>query len=256
MMYLSRYSSMDIKKTLLISLGFHILVLFLFLLIKVGWEIQIPEFMEISFVRGEVGPGGQLFQPRLEEQARAEGTETELIKLPKRRMVKEEEPQFLARDAGKLTPEEKPSFLREKQDVFLRERREKVEVSRTSVTEKEVAPPADLGLSEKELPKTGKELGAIPAQPFKIEGEAAQRSIISKVVPEYPKGLHKEAIVRIQFTVLPNGLIGEMIPILKGDAALEKLTLDAFRQWRFNPLPQDVPQEPQKGVVTFRYLLK
>ncbi|MDZ7261640.1 MAG: energy transducer TonB [candidate division KSB1 bacterium] len=80
--------------------------------------------------------------------------------------------------------------------------------------------------------------------------------MISKVIPEYPEGLQQEAVVKIRFTVLPNGLVGEMVPLLKGDATLEKLTLDAFRQWRFNPLPPDVPQNPEQGVITFRYLLR
>jgi hypothetical protein len=47
-----------------------------------------------------------------------------------------------------------------------------------------------------------------------------------------------------------------MIPTIKSDATLEKITLDALRQWRFNPLPSFEQQRSEKGIITFRYLLK
>ena len=80
--------------------------------------------------------------------------------------------------------------------------------------------------------------------------------MVNRVIPQYPENLQKQATVKISFTVLPNGHVGEMIPVIKSDALLEKITLDAFRQWRFNALPADAPQRVERGMITFRYLLK
>ena len=92
--------------------------------------------------------------------------------------------------------------------------------------------------------------------PFKIEGEASQRSILHKVIPQYPQGLQSEAVVKVQFSVLADGTVGKMVPVIKGNATLENITLDALRQWRFNPLPANTPQREVEGIITFRYILR
>ena len=89
--------------------------------------------------------------------------------------------------------------------------------------------------------------------PYNIEGQAANRVVTYKIIPKYPEGLQKQATVKISFTILANGQVGEMRPLIRADARLEKITLDAFRQWRFNPVTGD---RKETGVITFRYLLK
>lgn len=86
-----------------------------------------------------------------------------------------------------------------------------------------------------------------------LEGEIRQRTILNEVIPEYPEGLQRNATVRVQFDVHPNGRVGEMVIIKKDEPVLEELSLESLSQWRFNPIPQDVVQ---KGIITFIYRLK
>ena len=180
-----------------------------------------------------------------------------MVKLPTRRMVELEEPEIVARDAGKLTPSEAltprvPERIREPQGL------EAVSKALEGRTGGKVLPaPSDLAPAGP-IPRSGPE-GTRPTseQPFFIEGEAARRTILVKVIPDYPAGVNKEAVVRIRFSVLPSGLVGKAVLLKKGgEAALEQLTLEAFRQWRFNPLPADVPQVEQEGIITFRWILR
>jgi len=98
--------------------------------------------------------------------------------------------------------------------------------------------------------------GTAQTQPYTIEGEAADRTVLKKVIPKYPENLQKEAVVKIRFTVLPDGRVGQMIPVQKDDPRLETITMEALRQWRFNPLSQSTEQRSVQGVITFRYELK
>jgi TonB family protein len=68
--------------------------------------------------------------------------------------------------------------------------------------------------------------------------------------------VQREAIIKIKFTVLPNGLVGSAILLQKGDTKLENLTLEAFKTWRLNPLPSYASQVAQSGVITFRFKLR
>ena len=61
--------------------------------------------------------------------------------------------------------------------------------------------------------------------------------------------------MRIRFTIEADGRVGTAIPFIKGDADLEKVALDAFRQWRFNPLPKGSSQKASNGIITFRFIL-
>ena len=51
-------------------------------------------------------------------------------------------------------------------------------------------------------------------------------------------------------------ILEEPLSALRARAKLEKITLDALRQWRFNPLPKNQSPRTETGVITFRYLLK
>ena len=121
---------------------------------------------------------------------------------------------------------------------------------------KNVAKFENLRVGEKQIQTDALDLGKGVTMPFLIEGEAAERTVVQRVVPEYPGGLAREAVVKISFTVLPSGVVAKAVPVLKGDATLERIALEAFRQWRFNPLPPDAEQREQQGVITFRFVLR
>lgn len=88
--------------------------------------------------------------------------------------------------------------------------------------------------------------------PFEIEG--LNRDAVYAPLPVYPERVN--ATIRVRITVDPQGRITRRFPLLKGNPALEQAAMDALQRWRFNPLPPNAPQEPQTGVVTFRFRLE
>lgn len=91
--------------------------------------------------------------------------------------------------------------------------------------------------------------------PFTISGEVSKRSILWKELPQYPKGLQKEATLRFRFSVSPDGSVHNIIPLQKGDPRLEKITIEALYKWKFTPLSPP-SQDIQEGVITFIYKLE
>jgi periplasmic protein TonB len=90
------------------------------------------------------------------------------------------------------------------------------------------------------------------SSPFQIEG--LNRDLMSGPLPAYAENVN--AVIRVRITVDPQGRIVQRLPLLKGSPALEQAVMDALQGWRFNPLPPNAPQEPQHGIVTFRFQLE
>jgi len=88
--------------------------------------------------------------------------------------------------------------------------------------------------------------------PYQIEG--LNRTPLTAPPPPYTEKVN--ALIRVQITVDPRGRVIRQIPLLKGNPSLEQAVLETLREWRFNPLPPNAPQENQTGVVTFRFRLE
>ena len=230
------------KTTLIISIIIHSLLFLIFFLVKINWEIIVPEFIEIQFERGK-----SIAVPEYSSEVK---NRNDKLDLPIRRTFEPEEEKINISDRSKVIPEEETQVFKNKIDEKLR-----IESSYPLMkNEKRIA---DLSSDTKFTPDLTEGLKFTNDEsPFEIQGKAAQRKILVKIIPQYPENIQQEAIVKIRFSVLPNGLIGDMIPIIKGNDFLERITLEAFKQWRFNPLPQNVPQLPEQGTITFKYLLK
>lgn len=93
-------------------------------------------------------------------------------------------------------------------------------------------------------------------KPYEITWEGVVRDILYDPLPTYPEGLDKEASIRIKITVLPNGTIGNLIPIQKADATLESVTMKSLKLWRLSPLKPTDPQLNQTAVITIRFVLQ
>lgn len=87
-------------------------------------------------------------------------------------------------------------------------------------------------------------------------GGTGSRRLLSGKLPSYPEGTDKEMAVTLQFTVLPDGLVYNIIPIRKTDELLEGAAISALRTWRFDPLPLQMEQLSQVGKVTFNFRLE
>lgn len=66
---------------------------------------------------------------------------------------------------------------------------------------------------------------------------------------------NEEAVITIRFEVHPDGSLGRVIPLKKMNPELEREVMRTLRSWRFSRLPSGVPQEPQWGTITFRFVL-
>lgn len=229
----------DLVKGFLVSGGFHILLLAISLLITVRLVPEVTEYAELSLARLTTAlpvqpPRPKGTSPPPERGAKPEQPSTP-VELPKLRAMEEKEPAQMP-SSEKLGPKEGA-------EVVQRPGLGQKESLETTFGDEEKGGPSELP-GEREGPQ------------FTIEGPAAGRTIVSKVLPKYPPGHQKEIVVRVRLTVLPNGLVGELIPLQKGDPTLEELTVKALSQWRFSPLPPDLPQLPQEGRITFIYRLK
>jgi len=67
---------------------------------------------------------------------------------------------------------------------------------------------------------------------------------------------NEEAVITVRFEVNPDGSLGRIIPLRKMNPELEREVMRTLRSWRFSRLPAGVPQEPQWGTITFRFVLE
>jgi len=89
--------------------------------------------------------------------------------------------------------------------------------------------------------------------PYILEGEITTRSIIKKIIPEYPDDFQQNSRVKVKFEVLANGSVNNMIIVQKSEPILEEISLGALEQWKFNTLTSDITQI---GYITFIFQLK
>ncbi len=94
----------------------------------------------------------------------------------------------------------------------------------------------------------------LPAE-SQIEGPIRGRAIVRR--PQPPQvNVSIEVELRLRFWVLPDGTIGEVIPIKRGDAQLERIAITYLKQWRFEPLAPGVPQEKIWGTIPIRFTVQ
>jgi protein TonB len=114
-------------------------------------------------------------------------------------------------------------------------------------------------LNEKDKKAKGSEVAGQGEGGFGFEidfGGKGTRKIYSYNLPEYPEGVSKEIDVKLRFTILPDGTVGKIIPLIKADARLELASMNSLRQWRFEPLPSNAKQVEQTVVIIFPYRLQ
>ncbi len=237
----------------------HAVVLLAFAFISIGTPYELPEWVEMEFVSTS-RPAQARPAPRPQPVKPAVKTEKESarkrIVLPKRRMLEEEQPVLRNRRSEKITVDaSRPELLQQNRPDPGRRELDALAAGRGQA-EKRPAVADDLDFGGKDIRAAAPDLGKGVQVPFRIEGEAASRTVIHRVLPEFPPGLQQEAVVKIRFILLPGGVVANARPVLKGDAALEKAALDAFRQWQFSALPPDAEQKIQQGVITFRFILR
>ncbi len=247
------------------TLLFHLLLFLLFLLIQVDFRPVMEEFAELTISGGFQAP--VLRRPTEPAMAQAENppeqeaplpSTPEKIELPEHRQLDLNEEEIIE----KVQPELEKRFARGgmvKKSPNVLPPLAKGKETTAPFTRREKA--MESGLFKKQLDEklfSGTQRFQIDSnREFEIDWEGEiQREIYQKTLPAFPPDVQREATIKIKFTVLPNGLVGSAVLLQKGDTKLENLTLEAFKTWRFNPLPSYVEQVPQSGIITFHFKLK
>lgn len=126
--------------------------------------------------------------------------------------------------------------------------------------EKVEAPPQKVEpIKETSSDNKGKEFDGAGEGTFGFDidfGGKGQRRIYSYSLPAYPDGVSKEIDVKLRFTILPDGTVGTIFPLIKADGRLESAAINSLRQWRFEPLATNQKQIEQTAVITFPYRLQ
>lgn len=104
--------------------------------------------------------------------------------------------------------------------------------------------------AERTGPRAEIDLGGID-----IKGPAAERRVVFRP-PPIGVEIGAEADIELKFWVLPDGNVGRVVPLRKGDAKLEDEAMRYIKKWRFTPLGKEGPQEEQWGTVAIKFLLR
>ncbi|MDZ7724724.1 MAG: energy transducer TonB [candidate division KSB1 bacterium] len=250
------------QKALLISVGVHILLVAVGLLIHSGIQLPDHSFAEMGFTvtqpaRDPVSSTASSAAEPAPETAppvepAADEPDESPVDLPKRRMLEQQEPELSSPGHRKLTPGNetttpvsRPGGSDEKSTTVSPASGEK------SMRPSESPPSSVLGDPGSSNTGSGETL-----RPFFLQGDAADRRIVQQVLPEYPDDLQREARVQLKFTVYPDGRVGRIIPIKKAGPQLENRAINALKQWRFDELTPAQPQNNVTGIITFIFKLQ
>ena len=109
--------------------------------------------------------------------------------------------------------------------------------------------------SLREAAQEGQGKNAIEAVALDIKGPAASRRITS-LPPPLESKLFVEGECPIKFWIFPDGTVGKAIPLAQGDKQAVVAAIDRVKRFRFAPLPKDVPQVEQWGVIPATSVLR
>ncbi|MFC2083988.1 energy transducer TonB [Bacteroidota bacterium] len=160
-----------------------------------------------------------------------------------------------------------------KKEESKKEDNKKVELPKTEHTDEDniVAAADDKGKKEAEQSKVkplaveeedsgrGREINGEGVGKFGIDidfGGTGIRKIYSYSIPDYPKGVSKEIDVKLKFTILTDGTVGNIIPLIKADTKLEAAAINSLRQWRFEPIPANQKGIVQTAIIIFPFRLE
>ncbi|OGL45869.1 MAG: hypothetical protein A2161_16430 [Candidatus Schekmanbacteria bacterium RBG_13_48_7] len=88
-----------------------------------------------------------------------------------------------------------------------------------------------------------------------IKGPVANRKVIYKPKPPVAN-VSVEATITLKFWVFPDGTVGKVIPLVKGDAALEQISISYLKRWRFTPKSSSESQEQEWGTIPIKFTTK
>jgi protein TonB len=242
-----------------ISVAFHALLLVALLVISVNFDSRMESLAELLFLeaasltsagREDVGEGMPVATAPQQPES------STVVNLPQR--------------PPSLLPPDETIPVAARRDVDLPTVRPSNVLDRLTRPGLE-RPPANVGnpAGEKEAPPlTGNPRGGLPPlegnplgsagsdQPYLIQWVGSSRELLRSILPVVPEGIERDVTLQFGFGVTPTGEVTAIRPLQKGEPALEEAAVTALRQWRFQPLPPESPQETQEAAITFRFRIR
>ncbi len=209
----------------------------LFLIINLSFDYSPAEFVELSF--GNTGQSGS---------SGAQGNQIDVVKeVPKpneKKQTEEKNPEVKEVDLPSAKNTEDENVIKPADDES------EIAEEKTDENTEEVT-------SNSNSNEEGNEINAEGDFGFDIDwGGKGTRKIYSFILPQYPDGVKKEVNIKLQFTILPDGTVGTIIPKIKADTRLENAAINSLRQWRFEALSSRQKQVEQNAVIIFPYRLQ
>lgn len=230
--------SWNLNKSITISLFVHLILLILFAFIKYNIDYPIQDYIEIGF-----GNSGTM------SSAGAIGTQLQEVE---KNMTNQE-----LQQSKQASIEEKEIKLPEVKNV----NPEETPISTPKNKDKDISSTSNNKNLEKESKTSSESIGNKTAGDgsfgFDIDwGGRGARRIYSYSLPEYPGGVQKEIDIKLRFSILPDGTVGNIFLLTKADTRLEEAAVNSLRQWRFEPIPKTQKQIEQIAIIVFPYRLQ
>ena len=89
-----------------------------------------------------------------------------------------------------------------------------------------------------------------------IEGPVKGRALLRRARPPQVDNIAIDVELKLKFWVLPDGTIGEVIPIKRGNAELEQIAIAYLKKWQFEPLAEGEPQQEIWGTIPIRFSVR
>ncbi len=220
------------------SVSIHVAVVMLLLFFKTNNEPPAEEYLLVGFGSGfgtgSPGSGGDI------------GTDGDQKGLPEKILQEKDEFKKVESPVSNQNDEEKINSKTDKKN-------EKDEVGNTRVK------PLFNGKSKGSGIGNGGDGDGTGNGGFGFEldfGGGGKRKIYSFTLPEYPEGVSKEIDLKMRFTIMADGTITNIFPVIKADGRLEQAAVNSLKQWRFEPLPPKAKQVEQTVVIIFPYRLQ
>jgi hypothetical protein len=248
------------------SIVIHLCICALFL--NVYYESNIPEtdVTEVTFTSyspediPKASPARTQTAMAPERRNTNVSNRSRVVDLAKRKMLEDELPTLPTDVKDKVMLQENEKRTGIKVDPLTGLSKEsKIKPGVVSPGEREVKGAQSIDVGQKissRLASEGNVANAKIKKPYEISWDSGEREVLNDPLPEFPEGVTKDVVLKIRLTVLPDGTLGSTLPLQKGDATLETVTLQALKKWRFNPLEKSAPQVNQSGVIVFRFVLK
>ena len=251
----------------LVSLIFHGFLGALFLVIVFNNQIEYSDYAQLTisnFIPEESSPANQNFNTQIPDQSPMIIDQTPMtrsVDLPNRRMTEQDPEKIFERNRSDMPIEESGQRTSSSQDPLAGLVRESNETANDDIpTNYRPLRNVDETIIGEKItsikPSEGQSGTINIEKPYIISWEGFEREVLFDPLPVYPDGVNKEVRIKIRITVLPDGSIGDMNLLQKGDAKLESITMKTLKQWRLNPLEPSAIQKNQQAEIAFRFVLQ